>query len=82
MTVSPSFTGYSCKSFPSARAFPFRRRRCASAGGAVGSAASLPLIEEMVSVGWTEIVYAAGGLSDLKVTEMDAVWIREMETLD
>lgn len=40
LTVSPSLTLYSFKSFPSARALPFRSRRCASAGGAEGSAAS------------------------------------------
>lgn len=32
--VSPSFTSYSLRSFVSARAFPLRSKRCASAGGA------------------------------------------------
>lgn len=27
LTVSPCLTAYSCKSFPSAKAFPFNRRR-------------------------------------------------------
>ena len=36
LTVSPSLTGYSFRSLLSARAFPFKRRRCASGGGAEG----------------------------------------------
>lgn len=68
LIVSPFFTVYSWRSFPSARAFPLRRRRWASAGGAVGSDASWTLIDDMVSVGCTEIVYEAGGLSDLNTT--------------
>ena len=41
LTVSLSFTGYSCKSFPSARTFPLRRRRWASAGGRFSSKLAL-----------------------------------------
>lgn len=48
--VSPSFTSYSLRSFVSPRAFPLRRRRWASAGGARGCAARLDLMSEMVSV--------------------------------
>lgn len=40
LTVSPSLTLYSLRSFASARAFPLRRSRCASAGGAEGCDAS------------------------------------------
>ena len=36
LMISPSFTLYSFKSFPSARALPLRRRRCASGEGAEG----------------------------------------------
>lgn len=57
LIVSPSFTLYSCKSLPSASAFPLRRSRCASANGAPGSKASCALIAEMVSVGCTDNVY-------------------------
>lgn len=73
LTVSPSLTLYSFRSFPSARAFPFNRSRCASAGGAKGCDASCDLIEEIVSVGWTGIVNDAGGFRDLKRTEIEAV---------
>lgn len=47
--VSPSFTSYSLRSFVSTRAFPLRRRRCASAGGERGCVASCDLMSEMVS---------------------------------
>lgn len=49
-TVSPSFTGYSFNSFPSASAFPRSKRRCASAGGAPGCVARIALMDDMVSV--------------------------------
>ena len=56
LMVSPSLTAYSWRSFASARALPFSRSRCASAGGAPVVAASWVLICAMVSVGWTESV--------------------------
>lgn len=65
-TVSPLFTGYSLRSFPSARALPRRSRRCASAGGAPGCAASCALMEDMTSVGETEMVNVRAGLDTLK----------------
>jgi hypothetical protein len=64
---------YSMRSFPSARAFPFSKSRCASAGGAEGCDASCDLMEAMVSVGWTRIVNDAGGFEDLNRTETEAV---------
>jgi len=72
LMVSPSLIGYSCKSFPSASAFPFRRRRWTSAGGAEGCDASCVFMEDMVSVGCTDMVKVACGLEDLKVTEIEA----------
>jgi len=71
--VSPSLMVYSFRSFPSARALPLRRRRCASAGGAEGKEASLAFIDDTVSVGWTLSVKLAGGFRDLNTSEMEAV---------
>ena len=71
--VSPSFMLYSLRSFASRRAFPFKSRRCASAGGAECKAASCAFIAEIESVGCTLRVKVAGGLRDLKTSEMEAV---------
>ena len=73
VTVSPSLIVYSCRSLLSARAFPLRRSRCASAGGAPGSDASCALMSETVSVGCTQSVKLFGGLIDLKVTLSEPV---------
>ena len=74
LIVSPSLILYSFKSLPSARAFPFNRRRWLSAGGAEGCDASWDLIDDIVSVGWTKIEKDAGGLDDLKIIEIEAVY--------
>src|SRR5712671_3814934 len=68
LMASPSWTLYSFSSLASASALPFRRRRCASAGGAWGWAAIWVLMEDMGSVGDTGMVIENGGLRDLKVT--------------
>lgn len=73
LTVSPSFTLYSFSSLESARALPLSRRRCASAGGAWGCAASRVFMEEMESAGETGMAIENGGLRDLNVTWMVAV---------
>lgn len=67
LMMSPSLTLYSCSSFPSANAFPLSRRRCTSAGGAPGSAASWALMSEIVSVDCTVRLYVLAGLIDLNV---------------
>lgn len=68
LSVSPSLTGYSLRSLVSARALPLSRRRCASAGGAPGDAASWALIVEIASEGETASVKLCAGFSDLNVT--------------
>ena len=73
LMVSPSLTLYSLRSLPSARALPLSKSLCASAGGALGWAASWALIAETVSVGWTLRVKEAGGFRDLKTREIEAV---------
>jgi hypothetical protein len=72
--VSPSFTSYSLRSFVSARAFPLRSKRCASAGGARGCAARWDLISEMVSVYCAGREKAQGGFKDLNVMLMTAAF--------
>jgi len=76
LTVSPSLMLYSLRSFPSASAFPLRRRRWTSAGGADGWAASWAFITEMVSVRCTPRVKLTGGFRDLNISEMGAVNVR------
>ena len=72
--VSPSFTSYSLRSFVSARAFPLRSKRCASAGGARGWAPRCDLMSEMVSVYCTGREKAQGGFKDLNVMLMAAAF--------
>lgn len=72
LTVSPSLIAYSLRSFESASALPLSRSRWISAGGADGCAASWALIDEILSVGCTESVNDAGGLSDLNVRDTEA----------
>lgn len=67
LTVSPSCTLYSFKSFPPASAFPLSKRRWVSDGGAPDCVASCDLMDEIESVSWTEREYDLGGLVDLKV---------------
>jgi hypothetical protein len=68
--VSPSWTLYSFSSLASANALPFRRSRCAEAGGARGWSAIWVLMEDMGSAGETGMVMENGGLRDLNV-----IWI-------
>lgn len=82
--MSPALTGYSRRSFPSASAFPRRRSRCASAGGAPGCEASAILIAEIGSAVDTGNVNVFAGFDTLNVTEMVSIdrmnsmsnWIR------
>jgi hypothetical protein len=67
LMVSPSWTLYSFSSLASASALPFRRRRCAAAGGARGCAAIWVLRADMGSAGDTGRVMENGGLRDLNV---------------
>lgn len=73
-TVSPSLIVYSLNNLLSASALPFNNNLWASAGGADGCAARRSLIEAMVSVGCTGNDTAKGGLRDLNVSEIEAVW--------
>lgn len=68
--MSPSWTLYSFSSLASAKALPFRRSRCAEAGGARGWSAISVLMEDMGSAGETGMVMENGGLRDLNV-----IWI-------
>lgn len=70
LIVSPSWTLYSFSSLASASALPFRRSRCAEAGGARGWSAIWVLMEDMGSAGETGMVMENGGLRDLNV-----IWI-------
>ncbi len=70
LMVSPFWTLYSFSSLASANALPFRRRRCAEAGGACGWSAIWVLMVDMGSVGEMGIVMENGGLRDLNV-----IWI-------
>ena len=70
LIVSPSWTLYSFSSLASANALPFRRSRCAGAGGARGWSAIWVLMEDMGSAGETGMVMENGGLRDLNV-----IWI-------
>jgi hypothetical protein len=67
LMVPPSWTLYSFSSLASANALPFRRSRCAEAGGARGWSAIWVLMEDMGSAGETGMVMENGGLSDLNV---------------
>ena len=67
LMVSPSWTLYSFSSLASASALPFRRSRCAAAGGAWGCAAIWVLRADMGSAGDTGMVMENGGLRDLNV---------------
>ncbi len=67
LIVSPSWTLYSFSSLVSANALPFKRSRCAEAGGAWGWSAIWVLMEDMGSAGETGMVMENGGLRDLKV---------------
>ena len=67
LIVSPSWTLYSFSSLASASALPFKRSRCAEAGGARGWSAIWVLMEEMGSAGETGMVVENGGLRDLNV---------------
>ena len=71
-SVSPSLMLYSFKSLASRSAFPFKRSRWLSAGGADGREESCAFIAEIVSVGCTLRVNVAAGFRDLKTSEMDA----------
>ncbi len=53
LIVSPSWTLYSFSSLVSANALPFKRSRCAEAGGAWGWSAIWVLMEDMGSAGET-----------------------------
>lgn len=70
LIVSPSWTLYSFSSLASTSALPFRRSRCAEAGGARGWSAIWILMEDMGSAGETGMVMENGGLRDLNV-----IWI-------
>ena len=67
LIVSPSWTLYSFSNFASANALPFKRSRCAEAGGARGWSAIWVLMEDMGSAGETGMVIVNGGLRDLNV---------------